>query len=84
MMSSRYNEVGLVPPMLLLNAAARRLNGTLMSQPRGTDSPAQAASQVQPVDCRDGHNSPIGIRKMPGRFAIYGEEDVLVDFKRSR
>lgn len=67
----------------MLNAAAIRPNVSSISPPTGTDSPAEAASQVQPVDGRDGLNSPIVIRKMPGRFVIHGEE-VLVDYDRSR
>jgi hypothetical protein len=67
----------------MLKAAATRPNASSISPPSGTDLPAEAALQVRPVDCRDSHNSPIVIRKMPGRFVIHGE-DVLVDFKRSR
>jgi hypothetical protein len=65
-------------PDAMLNAAARRPNASLMSPLRGTDSPAEAVLQVQPADCRNGHNGPIVIRKMPVRFVILVEKSCLL------
>lgn len=81
---SHHNEVGYFSPMLCsMQPQADRMT------PRFHHGVARTRRQKQPrkarpVDFHDGHNCPMVIRKMPGRFLVPTAEDVLVAFERSR